>query len=300
MPRYKICFACTYPDEPGCGCPDNDFYAEHEFEGTHESAEKEAKRISREIYMGDFVWWINEAKSKTKRLVMLSGPAGVGKGPIIEWTKKLHLPNLSQVKVRKTKTERHRGTEDDLGFDKGNENYHSFDCRGAEQRIYIDELDSALEDNDVVLLETYYKAFDFLKNRYESSVDLVSVFISPLNRREFQELIEQGHGLEDYLPDLMLDSLIRRAERDGKAFSHSLIKELVLRAQDSCTEMRFAHNYRHVIPNHCYESDPRWKLPILIGEPRRVVDSLSEIIQTGDNGYVDNGSDYRFLVSEVS
>ncbi len=60
MSKYNICFACTRPNEPGCGCPDNDFYAEHPFEGTYADAEKEAKRISREIYRGDFTWWIVE------------------------------------------------------------------------------------------------------------------------------------------------------------------------------------------------------------------------------------------------
>ena len=56
--KYKICFACTLPGEPGCGCPDNDFYAEHEFTGTHQEAIREAERISFELYRGDFRWWI--------------------------------------------------------------------------------------------------------------------------------------------------------------------------------------------------------------------------------------------------
>lgn len=59
MEKWKICFACTYPDEPGCGCPDNDFYAAYNYEGTKEQAEAEAKRISWEIYQGDYVWWLN-------------------------------------------------------------------------------------------------------------------------------------------------------------------------------------------------------------------------------------------------
>ena len=32
-----------------------------------------------------------------KRLVVISGPSGVGKGPIIEWTKKQYFPDLCQV-----------------------------------------------------------------------------------------------------------------------------------------------------------------------------------------------------------
>jgi hypothetical protein len=60
MPKYTICFACTRPDQPGCGCPDGDFYAEHPFEGTRAEAEQEAQRISFQNYYGDFVWWLEE------------------------------------------------------------------------------------------------------------------------------------------------------------------------------------------------------------------------------------------------
>jgi len=57
---YRIYFACSLPGEPGCGYPDNDFHAEHEFIGTPEGAIKEAERTSLQKYQGDFSWWIVE------------------------------------------------------------------------------------------------------------------------------------------------------------------------------------------------------------------------------------------------
>lgn len=229
-----------------------------------------------------------------KRLIIVSGPSCVGKGPIIEWVRKLYIPNLCQVKARKTKTERHKGTEDDLGFDGDNGNYHSFDCRRTEQRIYLDELDRALEEHDIVLLEIYYKAFDFLKQRYESLVDFASTFVSPLDKEELEDLVKQNK-LEHHLPNLMLHHLIERVKLDGKLHTSSLMDELKVRAKDSIDEMKFAQNYRNVIPNHCYESDPRWRLSLLTGEPKRVVKSLYDIIKTGHSNYADKGSDYAFL-----
>jgi hypothetical protein len=56
--RWKLCFACTLPGEPGCGCPDNDFYAEHKAAGTYEEAEALARELSWERYGGDFRYWI--------------------------------------------------------------------------------------------------------------------------------------------------------------------------------------------------------------------------------------------------
>lgn len=145
------------------------------------------------------------------------------------------------------------------------------------------------------MLESYYKTLDFLKERYNASIDFASTFVSPLNTEEIKELAEQGKKLEDYLPDLMLNSLIKRAERDGKAFTRSLIRELETRAEDSVTEIRFACNYRFIIPNHCYESDSRWRFPVLIGEPKKAVDSLCDLIRTGNSSYANKGSDYTIL-----
>ncbi len=63
MPKFKICFADSLPGEPGGGGPDNDFYAEHGFEGSAAEAIKRAEKISWKEYSGDFQWWIVEDPS---------------------------------------------------------------------------------------------------------------------------------------------------------------------------------------------------------------------------------------------
>jgi hypothetical protein len=293
MTKWIIGFG-TPANMPGPGCADNDFLREVEFEGTEAEAEEARLKISYEDYFGDAHSWIErvnpleqEAKyePKQKRLILVSGPSGVGKGPIIEWTKKLYLPTLAQVKVRKTPTERHTGLEDELGFDGHEGEYYQFKCRGVKQRIYLNEIDSALEKNDFVLIESYYKTLDFLQNKYSSSVDFVSVFISPLNKKDIKVLAEQGKTLKDYLPDLMLDSLIRRAEKEGKDFTRKLNRELEQRAEDSLKEMNSIPKYDLVIPNHCYEFDSRWTKSSITDEPADVVYSLTNIIKTGNNYY---------------
>lgn len=298
----------------GCGCDDNDLNIadqnidkDFDYSGTYEDAKKELEQLKNAhgkygCDWGD--WTLSEEKNKS-RLVVLSGPSGVGKGMMIDWMLKLAYPDFydKNDRYRKDKIDLcivpvykvERGAGGNAGqsvYGRSNsKNTYPFNCRGRDQEIDVDELDNAIENHRTTVIEAYYKAFDFLKNRYSASIDFASTFVSPLNADEIKELNEQA-GLENYLPDLMLDSLVRRAERDGKAFSRALVRELEQRAEDSINEIKIAHNYRQVIPNHCYESDPRWRFPLLIGEPRRVVTSLKDIITNGRSDYSSNGIDF--------
>ena len=57
--KWRIGFGCTRPGEPGCGCPDNNFYAEEIVDGSYADAKQMATTICRERYYGDFVSWID-------------------------------------------------------------------------------------------------------------------------------------------------------------------------------------------------------------------------------------------------
>ena len=233
----------------------------------------------------------NQERKNMPRLVLVSGPSGVGKGPIIEWTKKLYLPNLCQVKVRKTQTARHSGKEDDLGFGGMSKRRYVFPCRDKLQALDLAELDNALEQNDVVLMEVYYKALPDLKRFYSGVAEVVSTFISPLSSNEIQEL-KQNRQLETYLKDNMLDTLVHRALKEGKAFTTALTTELGTRIDDVSNELNAAASYDQVIVNHCYEADTRWRLPILVGEPKHVVEAVRDIIVKGRSDYAHEGKHF--------
>jgi guanylate kinase len=235
-----------------------------------------------------------EAHGPLPRLVVVSGPSGVGKGPIIEAIKKLYLPELCEVKVRKRRTERHSEHDPAIGFEDMGKNIYEFDCRGSRQAIGLDNLDEMLAEKKIVLMETYYTSLGVLRSMYEHSVNFISVFISPLNPQEMLEIQKKGETVEDYLKDVMTDAILTRAMREGKSFTSKLIAEVGKRASIK-EEICSAANYSFVIPNHCYESSPLWKIQPLIGEAKLAVDTLHEIITTGASNRALKGGDYSFL-----
>jgi len=179
-------------------------------------------------------------------------------------------------------------------YGQGNgENPYRFDCRGVDQEIDVDELDSAVESHKATLIESYYQTFDFLRLRYSGNADFASIFISPLDSEEIGHLREQNKTLEDYLPVLMNNLLVDRTQDQGDIVTPDSAEKLAKRAKDSVREMRFAHNYRRILSNHCYEPDPKWKFPYLIGEPLIVVRAVNEVIKKGNCSYGYKGKDFK-------
>jgi hypothetical protein len=317
MTNKKLRFKLKYdycPPGCGCGCDDNDLniadQGSHEtfyFCGTREEAEQELERRKKSSLNPFDYWSLNEEAAEEARphLVVLSGPSGVGKGPIVEWLKKLYypellegkdVPELFEMKGRKTKTVRHTGLEDDLGFEGMSGNIYSYLCRGSKHAIDLDVFDKAVKEHDAVIFETYHTNLDFVKDRYRNLAEVVSVFISPLSRSEVDRMSMGRTPPEDYMPDVMLEPLIRRAQDQGKTLDRALIMELLKRAEDSASEMRSSYHYDFVLPNYCYECDSRWKGEEMdiAGQPRDLIDSLHEIVMTGTSEYARMVDPYRF------
>ena len=214
-----------------------------------------------------------------KKLVVVSGPSGVGKGPIIEWLKKLYMPNLAQVQVRKTRPPRPNEKASDMGFEGKLGPYIEYDCRGSTQRIYEQDLSDAFYKNDTVLLEAYHVAVPHLKNAYAKHWNIESVFISPVTKQELEQTKALDRPISDYVYHVMADALYRRAAHMQQIPTFHLKMDLHERASDAADEIELSSSYDHIIYNSCYEADVRWKLPFLVGEPKRVVKELKEIIE---------------------
>lgn len=302
MPNFNIVFSGNPRTGPGGGGPDSDFYQEHKFTGTRWQAEKEADRISLEKYRGDFLHWVEPAT----RLVILSGPSCVGKGPLLDSINAFH-PEIQYdlVRVIKSLESRPNGKlrPDDnpndfktaeeiknLGrkylFDSG---YILGDCRGLPQAISTDEIINT--EADLLFVELYHTIGSQLKgSSYLKDINVSSVFLSPLSMEEIGEL-KKSRNLESYIASLMAHKLVSRSMFQNKdVFSQAVIDDNLTRAADAYSELQDACNYIHVLVNHDGEGHPNWNRQLNgifsappIGEAYNVMESFAQILKTGDS-----------------
>jgi guanylate kinase len=208
----------------------------------------------------------------TGRLVILSGPSGVGKSPLERALGKLY-PELHQ-QLRKLLLYNSRtarpGEVDGVDYHfrprshveglKENTRYAVLDVRGDLQALDLEELqtllgrgDALFEGNPFVgrLLQTHLRLGD---------VKRMSVFLSPLSKEEIIDLKrpERNISFHDLLTDIMRRKLLRRTRRQKGELSARDLENIEGRACSAYRELKEAWHFDYVIPNHDGEDSENW------------------------------------------
>ncbi len=209
-----------------------------------------------------------------KRCVILSGPSGVGKGPLVASLNRFH-PEIryEQIPVIKSKESRPQGPrpEETPFFDnpdyflETNEILHLADdpqylvgyCRGLPQAIDINKIQNT-RDN-LLFVELYHTiGAKLVKSKHLTGVNVVSIFLSPLGRQEIQDLKSSGVNIGQYLCQIMLHKQLVR----GRYLENIDLEDALYSSRDSFSELPSACIYSHVIVNHDGEGSPNWnRLP---------------------------------------
>lgn len=194
-----------------------------------------------------------------KRLIMVSGASGVGKGTAISRLKQEF--GFVEFFIRKTKTARHEGNEAGLGFKGAAGNYIMYDCRGSEHRIYLDELKHMILKNDLVITEGYYQLHDFYRHGLSSmffsefNIPLIvsTVFISSFSKDSIRHMKKNGTYTNTVFKNTF-ERLLKRARDSGKVLNKELYSELTRRAIDSIPELDSSKIYDHFLVNLFYDN----------------------------------------------
>ena len=209
-----------------------------------------------------------------KRLIILSGPACVGKGPlkaaIDRFFPQIRYSDIPVIKSKESRPNGPRPGEDrlwndpdyfraaqDLNSLKSDARYLLGACRGLPQALDLNKVKQS--DADVVLIEVYHTLGSQLKeSRYLEGIDVISVFVSPVSKFDILDLKRCGVNISQYLTSLMLAKLTARSRSMGEMLTQKTVDDLVARAQGTYAELSDANRYSFVIANRDGEGSSNW------------------------------------------
>ncbi|HZK06000.1 MAG TPA: hypothetical protein VFC82_09160 [Actinomycetaceae bacterium] len=213
-----------------------------------------------------------------RKLMLLSGPSCVGKGPLLKALKQF-CPDIQSREIPVIRSHESRNGKPRANEVRIWDNPHYFmpaaeilklsrkdyfvgDCRGLPQAIDTRKMADTKED--VVLLEVYH-AFgaDFREWAVANlpSLPFRTVFVTPFSEEEITWLSMAGVAATDYVRDVMIEKQLLRARFMGRtSLAAAEIGDIRNRAADAFSEMQSARFYTDVIVNHDGEGHSNWHM----------------------------------------
>jgi guanylate kinase len=212
-------------------------------------------------------------KDRTKgRLIVFSGPSCVGKSPLARALARLHpeIDRSLQPLVLYNSRAARPGERDgiDYYFRPRNEikklekmeGFVVMDVRGDMQALDLKELQQSLHRGDVFFEGNPFVGLVLLTHASLADVNRLSMFMSPLSRDEilFLKEAEPAVSLPDLVTDVMRRKLLRRTRRQKGEMSLKDLENIEKRASSAYNELKDAHYFQYVIPNHDGEDSENW------------------------------------------
>jgi guanylate kinase len=206
------------------------------------------------------------------KLILLTGPSCVGKGPLIEAMHKFYPEIISKTAKLVLYNSRQPRPGEKEGVDyyfrlrrdiEAMQNQHDFvvcDVRGDLQAIDLKQLERLLGQHDVffegnpLILESLFRAIDL------GRVETLKIFLSPLSREEIEYFkgLEPAVSLASLVTDIMRRKLLRRTRRQKGVLSGADLLDIERRAGSAFGEMKFAADCDAVIANYDGEDSDNW------------------------------------------
>ena len=240
---------------------------------------------------------------RQSRLIILTGPSGVGKTPldlslnkffpeIRQRMKKIILYNSRDPRPGEIDgRDYHFRSEKYLNQLREDKAYLVLDVRGDTQALNLTELKQLLKNYNVFFEGNTYialKLIDYFKS--DRSSELVSIFLSPLSKNEIQLIRKRvkSNSLEYLITILMYKKLERRLRNYGKILTSNRIENIKIRSREAYSELKEAWKFDWIIPNHDGEDSDHWNiLPYPIGDAQKSLNTFIDILQKGQSEFAE-------------
>jgi guanylate kinase len=228
------------------------------------------------------------------RLVILAGPSCVGKSPLKKALARFH-PDLAQrlrpIVLYNARTPRpgetdgvdyhFRSRQDIEALRRENRRYVVMDVRGDLQALDLDDLGALLERGDAFFEGNPFVGRALLTHDRLEGVARLSMFLAPLSRQEIVYLRSQPTvSLPEFVAEVMRRKLLRRTSRQRGQLSLPDLENIERRCRSAYGELRHAHLFDHVIPNHDGEDSEHWDaFHFPLGDARRALLAVAALLE---------------------
>ena len=233
------------------------------------------------------------------RLVILSGPSCVGKGPLHR-ALKLFYPQLAgelkKVVLYDSRAPRpgevdgvdfHFRTREYIEQLRNKDNFLVTDVRGDLQALDLEYLRETIAEGNAFFEGNPIIGMELMELAHREKIVCLSVFLSPLSRAEIED-IRGRHDInfEMMLMDMMRRKLLRRTQKQKGILLLADFENIELRAGSTYKEMKEAWRYDFVIPNHDGEDSENWDaFGYPVGDARAALLRFAEILTGGNPAY---------------
>ncbi len=228
------------------------------------------------------------------KLILLSGPSCVGKGPLIAATQRFY-PQITaawkKLVLYNSRSPR-PGEEDGVDYHfreravieqfRKEERYLLADVRGDLQAVDLQQLMDDMQKTDIFFEGNPFVVEQLLKTPRLHDIPRISIFLSPLSADEIRFLQSQPQRikLQDFVAEMMRRKLLRRTTRQKTNLSLKDMENIERRAASAFKEIQYAPQFDHVIANHDGEDSDNWDAFYFpIGDARRTLECFVAVVQ---------------------
>jgi guanylate kinase len=205
------------------------------------------------------------------RLVVLSGPSCVGKGPLYRALKVFYpqlAGKLTKLVLYDSRSPRpgevdgvdyHFRTREYIEQLRNKDDFLVMDVRGDLQALDLNYFRQTLAQGDALFEGNPFIGTELLTIIAKQKITCLSVFLSPLSKAEIEGLkANQNINLEALVTDVMRRKLLRRTTKQRSILSLKDLENIEVRAASAYKEMKQAWRFGYVIPNHDGEDSDNW------------------------------------------